>query len=143
MIAVAAITGIVSAGPATTDTAAVHVLNRIAFGPRPGDVERVRAIGIDKYIDEQLHPERIPDHAMAPRLADLETIRLSEQQIVDTVELPTLDARRARKQDAAGGDPNGTPPPRDPMQVKANVLVAELAEQKILRGGGVPFGSPP
>src|SRR5215469_5804616 len=40
-----------------------HVLNRIAFGPRPGDVEAVRRMGIDKYIDLQLHPERISDAA--------------------------------------------------------------------------------
>ena len=38
-----------------------HLLNRIGFGSRPGDVERVRQIGIDKYIDQQLHPETISD----------------------------------------------------------------------------------
>ena len=43
------------------DKAIVHVLNRIGFGPRPGDVERVRAIGLQRYIDQQLHPERIAD----------------------------------------------------------------------------------
>src|SRR5262245_66330478 len=59
------------AGPAPTDAAIVHVLNRIGFGPRPGDVERVRAMGLDRYVDEQMHPERIADRAMAPRLADL------------------------------------------------------------------------
>ena len=46
---------------ANDDRAVSHVLNRVAFGARPGDVERVRAIGIDRYIDLQLHPERIPD----------------------------------------------------------------------------------
>ncbi|HEV8447010.1 MAG TPA: DUF1800 domain-containing protein [Gemmatimonadaceae bacterium] len=38
-----------------------QVLNRLTFGPRPGDAERVRAIGIDKWIDLQLNPDRIPD----------------------------------------------------------------------------------
>ncbi|HEX4348034.1 MAG TPA: DUF1800 family protein, partial [Vicinamibacterales bacterium] len=39
--------------------AIVHVLNRIGFGVRPGDVERVQKMGLERYIDEQLHPERI------------------------------------------------------------------------------------
>src|SRR5438128_138979 len=56
-----------AAGPGTREQTAdeqvKHVLNRLAFGPRPGDVERVRAMGVDKWIDQQLHPERIDDRA--------------------------------------------------------------------------------
>ena len=37
---------------------AVHVLNRLTFGPRLGEVDQVMAIGVDKWIDQQLHPER-------------------------------------------------------------------------------------
>ncbi len=47
----------------------VTVLNRVAFGPRPGDFERVQAMGVDAYIDEQLHPEAIDDSALDQRLA--------------------------------------------------------------------------
>ena len=39
----------------------IHVLNRLAYGPRPGDVERVQSMGITAYIEEQLYPETIPD----------------------------------------------------------------------------------
>ena len=45
-----------------------HVLDRLAFGPRPGDVDRVRAMGVDAWISRQLHPERIPDDS-ADRIA--------------------------------------------------------------------------
>src|SRR5688500_15615283 len=38
-----------------------HVLNRLAFGPRPGDVERVVAMGVDRWIDQQLRPDGVPD----------------------------------------------------------------------------------
>src|ERR1043165_7577791 len=38
-----------------------QVLNRVGFGPRPGDVAKVRAMGVDKWIDMQLQPERIDD----------------------------------------------------------------------------------
>src|SRR5215218_6565222 len=52
----------------TEDQKIVHLLNRIGFGPRPGDVERVKRIGIDKFIDQQLHPERLDDSATEARL---------------------------------------------------------------------------
>ena len=50
---------------------AITVLNRIAFGPRPGDFERVQKMGIDAYIDEQLNPESIDDSALEQKLAQM------------------------------------------------------------------------
>ncbi len=59
---VTAAKGPASAVPAHPDNKTIiHVLNRIGFGPRPGDVERVRAMGLQTYIEQQLHPDRIPD----------------------------------------------------------------------------------
>ncbi len=49
----------------------VTVLNRIAFGSRPGGTERVQKMGIDAYVEEQLHPESIDDSALDQRLASL------------------------------------------------------------------------
>ena len=60
-------------GPLTDEQKIVHVLNRLGYGPRPGDIERVKAMGIGNYIDQQLHPEMIPDTAVAS-----ETGRLSD-----------------------------------------------------------------
>ncbi len=45
----------------TEDQKILHLLNRAGFGPRPGDVERVRRMGIERYIEEQLHPEDLTD----------------------------------------------------------------------------------
>ncbi|GJG87010.1 hypothetical protein tb265_21910 [Gemmatimonadetes bacterium T265] len=45
----------------TADQQVRHVLSRLTFGARPGDYERVRAEGVDRWIDEQLFPERLPD----------------------------------------------------------------------------------
>src|SRR5580658_2922473 len=42
------------------DQEILHALNRLTFGPRPGDIEAVKAMGLSKWIDLQLHPERIP-----------------------------------------------------------------------------------
>ncbi len=62
---------------------AVQALNRLTFGARPGDVEQVMAIGVDRWIDLQLHPEKIPDSAMESRLAPFRTLHMSSKEIVD------------------------------------------------------------
>lgn len=46
-------------GTARNSKEVVHLLNRISFGPAPGDVERVKAMGVDAYIEQQLHPQSI------------------------------------------------------------------------------------
>jgi len=61
-----------SATELTEQQKIVHVLNRLGFGPRPGDVERVRKIGIDAYIQQQLHPETIDDSAVDKALEPLD-----------------------------------------------------------------------
>ncbi len=61
------------------DDQVIHALNRLTFGPRPGDVEAVRKMGVKKWIDLQLHPERIVENPeLAQRLAPLESLRLSQ-----------------------------------------------------------------
>src|SRR5262245_53477860 len=98
-LALAAGVAVSAAGPSRTtdDAAIVHLLNRVAFGPRPGDVERVRAMGIDRYLDQQLHPERVADPSMALRLAGLSTIGMSTREIGERFERPLLEARQAKK----------------------------------------------
>jgi uncharacterized protein (DUF1800 family) len=110
------------------DRTIVHVLNRIGYGARPGDVERVRTIGVARYIDEQLRPDRIDDSAMSARLAPLATITMSSRQLADRFERPAIEARKAKKQ----GDAPPTPEERA-MQQKANSVLVELSEQKLLR----------
>ncbi|HYC92568.1 MAG TPA: DUF1800 domain-containing protein [Thermoanaerobaculia bacterium] len=60
---------LVAASPATERQRAEHALNRLAFGARPGDVERVLRTGVDRWIAQQLHPERIDDRAVEARVA--------------------------------------------------------------------------
>ncbi|MBV9573486.1 MAG: DUF1800 domain-containing protein [Acidobacteriales bacterium] len=62
---------------------AVHALNRVTFGPRPGEIERVEVIGVDKWIDQQLYPERINDSALDSRLAPLRTLRMDSREMVE------------------------------------------------------------
>src|SRR5689334_2402574 len=121
--------------PADDDQAIVHVLNRIGFGPRPGDLERVRQIGVRAYIDQQLHPERIADDALAARLTGLPTLGMSSRDIAEQYERPLMEARRERKQDAAAQPPDAPPlpKPKNPDGQQANQPLLDLSQQKVLR----------
>ena len=66
------------------DKQAVHVLNRLTFGPRPGDVEEVRRIGVENWIRQQLRPEQMPaDTALEARLKPLASTRLATWEIFE------------------------------------------------------------
>ena len=84
--------------------AVLHVLNRLAFGPRPGDVERVQAMGIGAYIEQQLHPERLPDEALNARLATFETVSLSSEVLTEKYFVPAQMARRDQQLKLAKAD---------------------------------------
>ena len=114
--------------PAADDRTVTHVLNRIAFGPRPGDLERVKGLGIQRYIDEQLRPDRIPDAGTNARLAALQTIGMSSRDLAEKFERPAIEARKEKK--SSGDAPT---PDEKAMQQKANSVVVELSEQKLLR----------
>jgi uncharacterized protein (DUF1800 family) len=69
---------VAAAAPLEPGQQAVHVLNRLAYGPRPGDVERVQRMGVQTWIDGQLHPEAIALPAdLARRLDGLDTVNRS------------------------------------------------------------------
>ena len=62
---------------------ALHALQRLSFGPRPGEVDRVAAMGVDKWIDLQLHPDKIDDSSLDARLAPLRTLRMDTREMVE------------------------------------------------------------
>jgi uncharacterized protein (DUF1800 family) len=62
---------------------ALHALNRLTFGPRPGDMQQVMAMGVEQWIDLQLHPARIDDSALDSRLEPLRTLRMSPKEIAE------------------------------------------------------------
>ena len=69
---------------------ALHALQRLTFGPRPGDVERVSAMGVDKWIDLQLHPDRIDDKPLEARLAPFRTLHMDTREIVENFPPPQV-----------------------------------------------------
>jgi uncharacterized protein (DUF1800 family) len=73
-----------AAAPAALDDATVaHVLGRTGFGARPQDVARMRELGFDRYLDDQLHPERLGDAEVRSRLARFETLTLDSAEIAE------------------------------------------------------------
>ncbi len=67
----------------TSDREIVHALNRLTFGPRPGDAEEVRRIGLAKWMEQQLHPDQIAENpVLQERLKPLESLRLSLPEVV-------------------------------------------------------------
>ena len=69
---------------------AIHGLNRLTFGPRPGDIDRVLATGVDRWIDQQLHPDKIADSALEGRLAYFPSLRMSNRELVENFPPPQL-----------------------------------------------------
>ncbi len=63
------------------DARIVHALNRLGFGPRPGDVERVRKVGLGQWIEQQLHPETIDDSALEKKLQPLSLLRATPETL--------------------------------------------------------------
>lgn len=73
--------GNTSRKPLTDEQKIIHVLNRLGFGARPGDVEKVRAVGLQKYIDQQLDPSSISDPIADAKVKDLEVFQMSTAEV--------------------------------------------------------------
>ncbi|MGH9531753.1 MAG: DUF1800 domain-containing protein [Terriglobales bacterium] len=69
---------------------ALHALNRLTFGPRPGEVEQVAALGVEKWIEKQLRPESISDKALEARLAPFRTLKMDSREMVENFPPPPL-----------------------------------------------------
>jgi uncharacterized protein (DUF1800 family) len=133
-----------------------HVLDRIGFGAKPGDLERVQKVGLTAYIEEQLHPEKIADESLNMQLEQYSTITMSSKELADKYYMPAMELRRdaqlkqqkaaakAAKSDdtttnssGASGDAKPTPPPVPPevrqvQQAQQNVM-NELMQSRLLR----------
>ena len=96
-----------SASPAATarellpEQQVQHVLNRLAFGPRPGDAARVRELGVDKWIALQLQPNQINDAGMVAVLATYPSLTAKTEDIVSDFQMVQQARREAQRADSA------------------------------------------
>jgi len=77
------------------DEAILHALNRLAYGPRPGDLERIKQKGLAKWIEQQLSPNSIDDKVVDARLSALPTLHLSTARLIAEYPQPKQAAKKA------------------------------------------------
>jgi uncharacterized protein (DUF1800 family) len=99
----------------------LHALDRLTFGPRPGDAQTVAAMGVDKWIELQLHPEKIDNSAMQARLAGYRTLAMGSQQML--LEFPPNPVARAVMD-------GKLPMPRDPYRHAIYVAAIDRVGQQ-------------
>ncbi len=108
--------------PEADSSAVVHLLNRLAFGPRPGDIARVQRMGMEAWLDQQLDPDRIPDPAEQRTRARYALAFLPPAELYRRYPPPNLQrlaaAQRGRMDPRAPGaamTPGEAAPPADTM----------------------------
>lgn len=72
----------------TEEQRIIHILNRLGFGARPGDVERVKAMGLENYINQQLNPEKIADTVAENKLRELSTLNMTTAELYEKYPQP-------------------------------------------------------
>jgi uncharacterized protein (DUF1800 family) len=87
--------------PPTDRQEIVHLLDRITFGPRPGDVERVEKMGVHNYLEQQLHPETIDDARVDQELQQLDLMQMSPSQLFALYDNERKLQQQKRKEQAA------------------------------------------
>jgi uncharacterized protein (DUF1800 family) len=150
--------------PATAlseDEAILHTLNRLGFGPRPGDVERVRKMGLKNWIERQLNPESIDDSALNARLEQFPTLKMSSARLLEEFPQPKQPAQQAgvsrqelqqrreerrKERESGAGDANpemkkDAPPENPPNEENAGQQAqAAAGQQPAADSAGNPFG---
>ena len=105
----------------TDEQRIIHVLNRLGFGARPGDVERVKAMGVEKYIEQQLNPEKITDTVAENKVRELSVLNMQTAELYEKYPQP---GQLLRQLQARG------------------MLPAEMSDDKAKNNQNPPAGNP-
>jgi uncharacterized protein (DUF1800 family) len=107
---------------ASGDAKILHIINRLSFGPRPGDIETVKSKGIEAYIQTQLKPDSIAQPpSLTQKLASLETLNMSPVQILAQYR-QTRENNKAQQANS----------PIAINQAEQNVLGSQMLRRKVL-----------
>ncbi len=119
-----------AAAPSADDAAIAHALSRLGFGPRPGDIARVRALGLERWIEGQLTPARLDDSDCVERLRSLPTLTLSTGALQRAYPRLDKDTRAMLK---TGGMSRREALERFPADKRPARITAELAAARLVR----------
>jgi uncharacterized protein (DUF1800 family) len=116
----------------------LHVLNRLAFGPRPGDFEHVSAIGPERYVQEQLHPESIAIPGdLSRRVNDLHTLHMNPIALFIEYQRPINLARKDAKAEAGNNkasiDKTSIKDATKDARIQQRVVMREAVEARMMR----------
>jgi uncharacterized protein (DUF1800 family) len=138
----------------TEEQRIIHVLNRLGFGARPGDVERVKAMGLENYINQQLSPEKITDTVAENKVRDLSVLNMTTAELYEKYPQPGQLLRqlqaRGKLPAEMSEDPSKNTQPANPLEnekyrqviqeyyrenglERPQRIIAELQASRILR----------
>ena len=131
--------------PPADETAIVHVLNRLTFGASPAEIERVKQTGIKAWIEAQLAPASGEDKALAARLASIETLAMSTEELREKYEIPPnvrqeIQKVRAEREEAAekakgaGGGGSADPPSPADREAERQEMMKRFPEMARIQG---------
>src|SRR6266403_44908 len=109
----------------SSDEAILHALNRLAYGPRPGDVERVRQMGLAKWSEQQMNPNAIDDRGVEARLEQFPTLRMSTAKLLAEYPQPKQQEKQAAVKEAR-------------MERPGDAAAATIARHMSDKGGQAP-----
>jgi len=112
------------------DRQITQALNRLTYGARPGDLERIRAVGLSAWIERQLRPQTIDDSATEHLLAELTTLRMPIADLLR--EYPRPDPR-LREMIASGTMTQAEMQERYPAERRPGRIAADLQAAKVVR----------
>src|SRR2546421_889503 len=115
--------------PLTPRDSASHALNRLAYGPRPGEIERVARAGVLRWIDAQLEPDKIDDAAFTRRERDFDILNHDRGDLARLY----AEVQRARQERKRMGDTAADKPDDSPVAVKGRRFAAQVQQLAVVR----------
>jgi uncharacterized protein (DUF1800 family) len=110
----------IQSGSLSQEEPALHAVNRLAFGPCPADINYVLRIGVENWIERQLHPDSIPEPSdLRQRIISLQTLNMPPQELFIQYQLPL-------RQLAPGED-------KKAARQRSRIIVQQAIEARILR----------
>lgn len=123
-------TGLAGQQPGLTPRdSAFHALNRVAYGPRPGEVARVAAGGVMRWIDRQLEPEQITDDALTAREREFPLLGYDRGDLAQVY----FELQRERQQRQRAGDTTTDKADDSPVAQRGRRLAAQFAQLAVTR----------
>jgi uncharacterized protein (DUF1800 family) len=117
----------------TEEQRALHALNRLTFGPRPGDLEKVMDTDVNDWIEQQLHPEEIADSVLDQKLGPLRTLRMSTRDLAQTFPNNNLVKAAAEGKISLPTDPMK----RSIYEVQISMLAERQKQDQAARDGKI------